>query len=198
MPPRRKLSHAVPTRAPRAASPPHNGGGGAIIDMMMLTLRATCALPPGWAVNPVTLRSEPCGDRGGGSGLMDAMPVDAMQRAAVCDLASNIADACMVEYGYAHTLTILARERVAHLAWDCPDVDPAAAASAMMTAAPALRVSVTEVLTMHLVCAAVHAVASNGGAGEAMEVISAWHESRAPCRKRDEKTIWARDGEEVK
>eukprot|EP00662_Eupelagonemidae_sp_cell21_P029612 gene29612-61784_t len=32
----------------------------------------------------------------------------------------------------------------------------------------------------HTVCAAVHAVASNG-AGEAMGVISAWHESRAPC-----------------
>eukprot|EP00662_Eupelagonemidae_sp_cell21_P034179 gene34179-4385_t len=48
------LPPTAPTaRPPRAASPPHGGGGGAVT-----LLRATCALPPGWAVNAVTLRSE--------------------------------------------------------------------------------------------------------------------------------------------
>eukprot|EP00662_Eupelagonemidae_sp_cell21_P018009 gene18009-15515_t len=61
MPPRRKLPAAP---LPRAAPSPRCaalGGGGAL-------LRATCALPPGWAVNPVTLRSERRRDGGGAAG----------------------------------------------------------------------------------------------------------------------------------
>eukprot|EP00662_Eupelagonemidae_sp_cell21_P034599 gene34599-52343_t len=208
MPPRRKLHLAAP-RQPRRASPRHDNGGGGVAAL----LRATCALPPGWAVNPVTLRSEPRleRDRAGGGAVVelahalsdaavrsgdrptiiallpeaervmgrwtDPMPANAEEKRAVLDLAAGRqAEAERWLRRAMEPLSHVPRDNRAHVEHALTLARTKRAAAE--TAAPALRVSSDGALQEHMMCALVHAVASGGGAGDAMGVLSAWSESR--------------------